>query len=465
VIAMTGQDRHAVVIGASIAGVLAARALADHYHRVTLVDRDEMPSRPVVRGGVPQGRHVHGVLSSGLGVIERLFPGTTHDLVSRGAQLGDAQADVRYYFGPRPLAVGHAGLPALGVSRPLLEWYLRRRLLQDRRVELLDRTSVLDLAFSAGERRVVGLVVTDCDAESPRLLPAMLVVDASGRTSRTTEWLERRGHPVPPEDVRRVDKHYATRAFRQARRAGQPMVLTAPATPDRPRGGVMIAQEDDVWTVSLYCRGGARPPLGLDEFRAWARTLSSPALAEAIDTMIPLDEGARFRFPANRRRHYELLDRFPPGLVVTGDALCAFDPVYAQGMSVAALEAEALERSLRKGVVGLARRFHAAAAATIDTPWAIAAAPAADAPAPLRARMIQRYMGRLIRSAADDPVLAAAFLRVNHLVDQPQDLLRPSVALRVLRASRSPLPHSAVRATRHPGRRTGLIEASRSAPM
>ncbi len=454
-----------MVIGASIAGVLAARVLADHYDRVTLVDRDEMPSRPVVRGGVPQGRHVHGVLSSGLGVIERLFPGTTADLVSRGAQLGDAQADVRYYFGPRPLAGGHAGLPALGVSRPLLEWYLRRRLLRNHRVDVLHRTSVLDLAFSADERRVVGLIVTDCDAESPRLLPAMLIVDASGRTSRTTEWLERRGYAAPPEDVRRVDKHYATRAFRQARRPGQPMVLTAPSTPDRPRGGVMVAQEDDVWTVSLYSREGPRPPLALDEYRAWARTLGSPALADAIDTMIPLDEGARFRFPANRRRHYELVDRLPRGLVVTGDALCAFDPVYAQGMSVAALEADALDRALRDGVVGLARRFHAAAAAIIDTPWGIAAGPPTDATAPLRARLIQRYLGRLVQSAADDPLLTTAFLRVNHLVDRPQDLLRLSVALRVWRATRSPLPHSAVRATRHPGRQTGVISASRSTPM
>jgi 2-polyprenyl-6-methoxyphenol hydroxylase-like FAD-dependent oxidoreductase len=405
------------------------------------------------------------VLSSGLGVIERLFPGTTDDLVSRGAQLGDAQADVRYYFGPRPLAYGYAGLPALGVSRPLLEWYLRRRLLRNHRVDVLHLTSVLDLAFSADERRVVGLIVTDCDAESPRLLPAMLVVDASGRTSRTTEWLERRGYPVPPEDVRRVDKHYATRAFRQARRPGKPMVITAPATPDLPRGGVMIAQENDVWTVSLIARDGERPPLALDEFRAWARTLASPALADEIEPMIPLNAGARFRFPANRRRHYELVGRFPRGLVVTGDALCAFDPVFAQGMSVAALEAEALDRSLRDGVVGLARRFHTAAAATIDTPWAIAAGPSPDAAAPIRVRTIQRYMGRLIRSAADDPQLAAAFLRVNHLVDRPQDLLRPSVALRVWRGSHSPLPHSAVRATRHAGRRTGFIEASRSTPM
>ena len=209
-----------MVIGASIAGVLAARVLAEHYDRVTLVDRDEMPSRPVIRGGVPQGRHVHGLLSTGLSVIEAKFPGATEDLVARGAQLGDAQADGRYFFGPEPLAAGHADLPALGVSRPLLEWYLRHRLLRDFPVTLRDRTSVLDLAFSSDERRVVGLIVSDRDAGTPQLLPALLVVDASGRASRTPEWLERRAYAAPVEDVRRVDKHYATRAFRHERQRG-----------------------------------------------------------------------------------------------------------------------------------------------------------------------------------------------------------------------------------------------------
>jgi 2-polyprenyl-6-methoxyphenol hydroxylase-like FAD-dependent oxidoreductase len=464
---MTGQDRHAVVIGASIAGVLSARVLAEHYDRVTLVDRDEMPSRPVFRGGVPQGRHVHGLLSSGLGVVERMFPGATDDLVARGAQLGDAQADGRYHFGPRPLAMGDGDLPALGVSRPLLEWYLRRRLLRDYPATVQARTSVLDLAFSADERRIVGLVVTEWDEESPHLLPAELVVDASGRTSRTPEWLERRGYDAPPEDVRRADKHYATRTFRGARRLGDPIVLTAAASPALPRGGVMIAQEDDLWTVSLVGLAGERPPLELEEFRTWARSLVSPALADQMERVVPIDDGVRFRFPANRRRHYEHLTRFPRGLVVTGDALCAFDPVYGQGMSVAALEAGALDRCLAEGALGLARRFHGVAAKTIDTPWTIAVGGGGptDGPSLMRDRLIQQYLARLIDAAAHDPALAKAFLRVNHLVDRPQDLIRPSVARRVWRATRSRLPHSAVRATRHPGRRTGVMEASRSTPM
>ena len=454
---MTGRDRHAVVIGASIAGLLAARVLTEHYDRVTLVDRDEMPSRPVLRAGVPQGRHVHGLLSSGLTAIEARFPGTTADLVARGARLGDGLADARYYFGPDPLATGHADLPALGVSRPLLEWYLRQRLLRDFPVTILERTSVLDLAFSADERRVVGLIVSDTDAAAPRLLPSLLVVDASGRTSRTPEWLERRAYPTPPEDVRRVDKHYATRTFRRADGPDGPVVLIVPSGPGR-RGGVMLAQEQDTWIVSLTAPDGERPPLELSEFRTWARSLASPAIADEIAGLSPLDDGARFRFPANRRRHYERLPRFPRGLVVTGDALCAFDPVYGQGMSVAALEAEALDRCLTAGVVGLARRFHESAAAVIDTPWAIAAGRPTDRPVALRHRLVDQYLERLVRAAAYDPVLATAFLRVNHLVDRPQDLMRPSLALRVGRGPRS--RRAGVPMDGRPGGRDDLVEAS-----
>jgi 2-polyprenyl-6-methoxyphenol hydroxylase-like FAD-dependent oxidoreductase len=160
-----------------------------------------------------------------------------------------------------------------------------------------------------------------------------------------------------------------------------------------------------------------------------------------IDTLEPLDEGVRYRFPANRRRHYEQLREFPVGLVVMGDALCAFDPVHGQGMTVAAIEAEELAACLAEdGLRDLAPRFHRRAAAHIDTPWTIAAGGRPESgTVPWRRRLVDAYLARLVRAAADDPVLAAAFLRVSHLVDRPQDLMRPALARRVLRHS---LPRS-----------------------
>jgi 2-polyprenyl-6-methoxyphenol hydroxylase-like FAD-dependent oxidoreductase len=417
-----------VVIGASLAGVLAARSLTVAYDRVTLIDRDEMPHEPATRGGVPQGRHTHGLLARGREVIEDLFPGTTADLVARGALLGDAQRDGRWHVGPQPLATGRSGLDMLLVSRPSLEWYLRHRLLADRRVEVLEHTSVVDLALTGDDARVNGVIACTSGARVPRLVPADLVVDASGRTSRTPEWLERRGYPVPPEEVRRVDKHYVTRQF-QRRPGDGPLAYAVPATPAVPRGGIMLAQEGGRWIVSLTGLGAERPPQDLEGFLAYAHRLSSPVIGTALDGLVPLDVGCTYRFPANRRRRYEQVAAFPAGLVVTGDALCAFDPVHGQGMTVAALEAAELRDLLRDGppprgtVLGTA--FHRRAARHIDTPWQIAAG---AAPRPLAA-----YLRRLLAGGAADPVLARAFLRVQQMADRPSALLRPRITARVVR--------------------------------
>ena len=170
----------------------------------------------------------------------------------------------------------------------------------------------------------------------------------------------------------------------------------------------MVAQEGDRWTVSLSGRQCTRPPTDLDGFIAYARSCVSPAIAEAIEGLTPLDEGMTYRFPANRRRHYERLTEFPEGLLVTGDALCAFDPVYGQGMTVAALEAKELGRCLAEGRTDLARRFHGLAAEHIDTPWTIAvgAAPRAadldDGP-PLGTADGQRLPGPPDRRCAERP--------------------------------------------------------------
>jgi len=428
------------VVGASIAGVLAAHSLAERFGRVTLIDRDSMPPGPQWRPGVPQGRHTHGLLARGRAAIEVMLPRTTEDLVVQGALLRDAQAEGRWHLAGGPLAAGASALPMLLVSRPRLEWYLRQRLTARPGVDVLEQTAVLDLAFSADERRVVGVVVRDRDGGEGRLVAADLVVDASGRTSRTPEWLGRRGYPAPDEEVRRVDKNSVTRVFRADPARRQPAAIAVAARPELPRGGVMLAQECDRLTVTLAGSHGDRVPLTLPEFLAWARSLASTELADAIDGLADLDDGAVYRFPANRRRGYEHLRAFPERLVVTGDAFCCFDPVFGQGMTVAALEALELGRSVEEGMAGLARRFHARAATHIDTPWLIAAGgtPPDSGRTSLRERLVGRYLAALQRAAVSDPVLAQAFLRVSHLVDRPRELMRPGRAVRVLAGSLRP---------------------------
>ena len=451
---MSGSPGRAVVVGASIAGLLAARALSEVYPEVVVLDRDELPDGPVARGGVPQMRHPHGLLAGGRDALEELLPGITDELVAQGAEAGDVQRMARFYTGTRPAAAGDSGLTSVAVSRPLLEWTIRRRVGATSGVVFRDRCSVLDLVFSADLSRITGLVVSSPDRPgSPRTVDAGLVVDASGRMSRTPEWLERRGFQPPEEERVRCDIRYVTRRFQ--RRPGDAdgafMVLVL-ASPRTPRSGLLIAQEGGAWTASLAGYHGVRPPTELSDFIAYAGTLESSALATLLDGLEPIGDGYAYRFQASVRRRYERLTRMPAGLLVIGDALASFDPAFGQGMTTAALEARVLRDSVRTGRPVLASRFFVEASRSVDTSWQISVGGMPPAPGDasrkrLPDRLVGAYVGAVRRAGCDDPALATAFIKVSHMTAPPLSLFRPRQVARVLHWSvRSALHTPAVTA-------------------
>jgi 2-polyprenyl-6-methoxyphenol hydroxylase-like FAD-dependent oxidoreductase len=435
----------AVVLGAGMAGLLAAQVLADAYGQVMVIDRDQLPETSRHRRGVPHGRHLHALAARGQQVLEELFPGLTAELVAHGAPAGSLLANARLYLSGHRLRQADTGLVLLCASRPFLEAHVRARVRALPNVTLLDRCDVVGLTATPDGRRVTGArVLRRADGSAEELVGADLVVDASGRGSRAPVWLEALGYARPAKDQVRIGLGYATRTYRLPPDAlqGDLAVLQA-ATPQHPRTGALQRLEGDRWMLTLAGILGDHPPTDPDGFLAFAQSLRFPDIYEAVRNAEPLDDPVPFRFPASVRHHYERLNRFPDGLLVLGDAVASFNPIYGQGMSVAAVEALALRRHLERGTEPQPRRWFRNLAQVIDVPWDMSAGgdlvfPGVPGRRTLKVRLVSAYLTRLHAAAAHDASLASAFIRVAGLVAPPQTLLRRQVAVRVLRASQHP---------------------------
>jgi 2-polyprenyl-6-methoxyphenol hydroxylase-like FAD-dependent oxidoreductase len=428
-----------------MAGLLAARVLSDHFQRVTLVERDPLQAEAHQRPGVPQGRHTHGVLASGSEVIEALFPGMTRSLVEAGALLPDIGRDLRWFFEGGCLNRADSGLNGWMVSRPVLEAAVRRRVRAIANVAARGNTIVEGLELAGG--RVRGIRIAG------ETLTGDLTVDATGRGSRTPEWLESAGFEKPKRETVEVGLGYTTRFFRRNPSDLQgDLGAIIPSTVEGKRGGVMIAQEGDRWTVTLIGQGGDFAPTELSGFIDFAATLPAPYIHEVVCGAEPLGEAASFRFPASVRNRYESLARFPEGFLVVGDAICSFNPIYGQGMSVAALGAKALHEALSHGSTDLSKAFLRHAGKLVDIPWSMAVGndlrmPETVGPRTPGVRVVNWYMSKLHRAAHADAAVALAFHRVGNLLAPPPAVMHPRIALRVLwgnlvPAKRSSLPEA-----------------------
>ena len=443
----TFQGNHAVVIGASISGLLAARVLSAHFDKVTLFDRDGLPSAIENRRGVPQGRHGHGLLASGLHGLKALFPSLERELLEAGAVPGDVIGSISWYQHGCYKAQFKSGLDGLLLSRPLLEVTLRRIVQRLPNVTIVDNAHVQGLL--ASERRIEGLRVqrgTDFSR-----VPADLVIDASGRASRTPEWLVRLGYPPPAVDEVRCGIGYTTRIYRRrpGDRGGDIGVVVAPKPPRDQRMGFMLAMEGNRWIVTAGGWNGNHAPTDPQGYVEFIRQLPRPDVYDVIKDAEPLTEPTKFEFPSSIRRRYEKLTQFPGNYLVMGDAISTFNPIYGQGMSVATLEALALADCLRTlpTVEQLWRPFFKQASRIIDTPWMIAAGSdlAYEGVTGARPRGIDVtnwYMARVHKAASKDQTVCRAFFDVANLLRPAPTLFRPSILARVWRecwALRGPL--------------------------
>jgi 2-polyprenyl-6-methoxyphenol hydroxylase-like FAD-dependent oxidoreductase len=444
---MPASGQTAVVLGASIAGLLAARVLADFYGTVKVVERDVLPEQPVTRRGVPQGALPHIAAARGMQIMSDLFPGLPDELVAGGARVwndGDLSRVSMSFSGhpfqksgtipdPQAIVVYYA-------HRTFLEWSLRRRVLAIPNIEILQGHDAVRLTSTPRHERVTGIVMAERESGTETYVAADLVVDATGRGSRTPVFLDQLGYGRPREDELKVQVTYAGLPVRMPAGTVREFVTLVGPVPTRPRAFAMFAGEADTYLVAIQTLAGHKVPTDHAALLDCAADMVSPDVLAALRRAEPLADLTQYRFPSNRWRRYDQLKRTPGGLIVMGDAFCNFNPLYGQGMSVAAIEALILRECLRKGDRNLPRRFFRRCAKEVRGPWQAAvssdlALPQIAGKRSVSVRIGNAYLERVLIAAENDPLLVQQFLRVMHLIDPVSRLFRPSTMLRVFRRS------------------------------
>ncbi len=455
---MTGSPPHrtpastpgrgeAVVLGGGIAGLLACAVLAREYDQVTLVERDRLPTDPAARRGVPQGRHVHVLLSRGATAIDEILPGFLDELTRVGGVTADNLNQFHFEVDGHVLCQDDSTSDRVHLqSRPFLEGLVAARVRSLSNVRVLDRHDVVDLLWDATDTRVVGATVAPHAAPEKRLaLGADLVVSALGRNGRVGAWLTEHGFDTPPDHELRIDLLYVSRLVRldPTLLGGYRGVLVGPRR-TRPAGLAIVQQENHTWIVTLEGFVAHHPPTEADEWLEAAVALTPPQCAAALREAEPITDISAHRFPSNLWRRYDKLDRFPDGLLVVGDSVCSFNPIYGQGMTVAALEAQALAELLRSGAPDSPARYFKQASKPVRVAWQ--AAVGADLSMPpdvvaghrsMSVRAINAYLDRYLEAAEHDPEMAWNFLKVTGLDTSARALFSPHAVRRITQSTRA----------------------------
>jgi 2-polyprenyl-6-methoxyphenol hydroxylase-like FAD-dependent oxidoreductase len=429
-------------LGAGIAGLCAARVLADHVDEVILIERDELPQAPAGRAGIPQGRHLHNLLVRGHRELETLFPGFGAAIEAGGAPRVDLTKEMAFLsiwgWAPRYAS----DLISRLATRDLFEHVIRERVRHWPRVTVLQRHEVQGLLVC--DDRVRGVRCTPRGAATRAVdeIAAALVLDACGRRSRVIEWLAAMGLPPPPETVVDAQLGYSTRLFKRPAVSfdWQGVVVRNPM-PSARLAGVLPA-EGGRWIVTLAGFGPDRPPTDTEGYMAFIESLADPSVADALRRAQPLSGVFGYRDTANRWRHFERLPHWPEGLALIGDGICSFNPLYGQGMTVSVLEVLALRDLLiERGVTAdLGDRLRREVPRVLGVPWGMATSEdyrylGTQGPRRGVATRIRHWAGdQIARAGMQDAAVHYQWMRVVNLVDPPTTLLRPSLLWRAAAA-------------------------------
>ena len=444
--------QHAIVIGGSIAGLTAARILSDHFARVTVIERDQMPDGQEFRKGVPQGRHAHILLQRGQMILENLFPGLRDELFAAGAEMINVGTDLAFCFPTGWLPTFDSEMEIIGASRRLLDYVVYARLAQIENITFHTNSDVLSLCVDGTGRHVIGLEMSNRENGRITEIPANLIVDASGRSSKAPEWLTQLGYEAPTELTVNAFAGYATRLYQQPAQGSRAWksIYIMPIPPQMPRGGVILPMENGGWQVTLIGIGRDYPPTDEVGFLEFARSLNSPEIYEAIKDAHPLTAPYGYRRAENRLRQFDKLPAYLEGFLAMGDAVYALNPVYGQGMTLASIASQMLNNCLvehkAKGetadFTGLASRFHKQLGKELIAPWQQATNedmrwPETEGKQALgpAMKMVNSYFGQVMQAMPHSAKVTDAFYRVQHMVAPPTSLMRPDMMLTVFKTN------------------------------
>lgn len=440
----------AVVIGGSMAGMLAARVLSDYFESVTIIERDFFPEKIEPRRGVPQARHVHVLLKRGQLIMEQLLPGLEAELLDAGAEYVDVSADLAWRLPAGWSPRFRSEIFALCCTRSLIDWAIRQRVAQIPNVKIINGGSVTGLLHDAQKCKVFGIAVRLHSQHEDKFvgeskIECDFVVDAGGRGSRAAQWLREIGYEPPQETVVNAHQGYASRLYKPSAnfKADWKAIYLQSTPPDMPRFGLIFPIEGNRWMVTIGGGGGDYPPTDEAGFLEFARSLNCSEFYEAICQAEPLTPIYGARSTENRLRHYEHLSRLPERFIVIGDGVCAFNPVYGQGMSVAAMEAKLLQECLesRRGTgndfKGFTKSFQKKLAKLTHSPWLLATGEdfryrGTEGKPSLMTKFMHGYMNHVLKIATENIPVRRLMMEVQQMLKEPKTMFRPDVVARVM---------------------------------
>jgi len=437
VTASSATGKHAVVIGAGIAGLLAAAALADAFDEITIIEKDALPESPRFRSGVAQGAHVHTLLGYGVEAMDSLLPGVMADLYCAGAVKIQRNFDIWFHDTLGPTPIRDVGILTPSVTRPLLEHVIRQRVLALNNVNIRDSTKMLD--FESDEQgRVLAVQVLSNDISES--IAADLFVECSGRASSLAGWLSTQGFGEVPSQRLKILMGYTSGFFRLpedvARNAKACLMM---AVPPGYRAAYLTPVDGDMWLATMYGRGRDFAPRDHAGFVAWAKGLPHPVVHDMLVRAEPVSDLKTYKIPFGIWYRYDQMSNFPRGLIPMGEALTSFNPMYGQGMSLAAGQALSLREAIAGGLDSdLSMRYFEKCHALNSAGWSVMETrdfaydcTSGDRPADLEARW--QSAAEIRQLAETDSEVHTLSVRVTHLLESPSELAHPEILDKIKR--------------------------------